>query len=143
MQGLFYMFSIQNLCSMAELTISGTGGAEYHTVGILSRSDTTSVHYQIFSRIRFGQVYFLKFWSACQTFIISFESSLMVAWISGTLTRLCIAFITSVLFCSAPATLRTAVRIHKHRDTLYDPYKSVQYDFAEKSAAHTQWQKKQ
>lgn len=32
----------------------------------------------------------------------------MVAWISGTLTRLCMAFITSVLLCRAPATRTTA-----------------------------------
>lgn len=42
------------------------------------------------------------------TFIISFDRSLMVAWISGTLTRLCMAFITSVLLCRAPATRTTA-----------------------------------
>lgn len=34
----------------------------------------------------------------------------MVAWISGIFTRLCIAFITSVLFCREPATRKTAER---------------------------------
>lgn len=50
------------------------------------------------------------------TFIISLDSSLMVAWISGIFTRLCIAFITSVLFCREPATLRTA-----GKERLYHP----------------------
>lgn len=54
-----------------------------------------------------------SFWFMSLTFIISFESSLIVAWISGILTRLCMAFMTSVLFCKAPATLNTAVRRHK------------------------------
>lgn len=44
------------------------------------------------------------------TFIISLDNSLIVAWISGIFTRFCIAFMTSVLFCNEPATLRTAVK---------------------------------
>lgn len=50
------------------------------------------------------------------TFIISLDNSLMVAWISGIFTKLCIAFMTSVLFCNEPATLRTAVK-EQHRIT--------------------------
>lgn len=48
--------------------------------------------------------------SAQVTFIISLDSSRMVAWISGIFTRLCMAFITSVLFCREPATRKTAER---------------------------------
>jgi len=66
------------------------------------------------------------------TFIISLANSLIVAWISGILTRFCIAFMTSVLFCNEPATLRTAVK-ERHRkaslihaplkaEKLYPPY---------------------
>ena len=44
------------------------------------------------------------------TFIISFDNSLIVACISGIFTKFCMAFMTSVLFCSEPATLRTAAK---------------------------------
>lgn len=54
------------------------------------------------------------------TFIISLDNSLMVAWISGIFTKLCIAFMTSVLFCNEPATLRTAVK-ERHRITSVIP----------------------
>lgn len=57
------------------------------------------------------------------TFIISFERSLIVAWISGILTRLCMAFMTSVLFWRAPAT-RTTARI-----TWTDVRRSYSYMF--------------
>lgn len=53
------------------------------------------------------------------TFIISLDSSRMVAWISGIFTRLCIAFITSVLFCREPATLRTAEKERLHHPGLF------------------------
>lgn len=44
------------------------------------------------------------------TFIISLDMSLIVAWISGILTRACMDFMTSVLFSRAPAILRVAIK---------------------------------
>lgn len=45
------------------------------------------------------------------TFIISLDMSLIVAWISGILTRACMDFMTSVLFSRAPAILRVAIKV--------------------------------
>ena len=43
------------------------------------------------------------------TFIISLDSSCIVAWISGTFTNCCMYRITSLLFSSEPASRRVAV----------------------------------
>lgn len=48
------------------------------------------------------------------TFIISLDMSLIVAWISGILTRACMDFMTSVLFSRAPAILRVAIKAKEY-----------------------------
>ena len=55
------------------------------------------------------------------TFIISLDISIMVCWISGSLTNACILFITSVLFSRAPAILNVA----ENRKTLCVKHYSI------------------
>ena len=52
--------------------------------------------------------------SSSHTFDISLDSSIMLAWISGTFIKFCIAFITFVLLDMDPAILIIAERTTQH-----------------------------